>query len=92
MTQHILLKHLIIVESKTWTYVPRASQHGAAHGGTAGPGRDGQHRTPTGRFAQEKTALLIYSPDNGKMISWAFLWKHEQSKPYVNLRRNKNCG
>ena len=36
--------------------LPRAGRHGAAHGGTAGPGGDGPHRTPTGLFAQEKTA------------------------------------
>ena len=39
--------------------IPRAGRHGAAHGGTAGPGRDRQHRTPTGRFVQEKTTLFI---------------------------------
>ena len=39
--------------------IPRAGQHGAAHGGTAGPGGDGQHKTPTtGPFAQEKTKSL----------------------------------
>ena len=35
---------------------PRAGRYGAAHGRTAGLGGDGQHRTPTGLFAQEKTA------------------------------------
>ena len=40
--------------------IPQASRYGAAHGGTAGPGRDGQHRTPTGRFAQEKNAPLTF--------------------------------
>ena len=38
--------------------IPRAGRYGAAHGGTAGPGGDKQHRTPTGRFAQEKAAPL----------------------------------
>ena len=46
------------VESKTRTYVPRAGRDGVAHGGTAGPDGDGQHGTPTGRLAQEKTAPL----------------------------------
>ena len=33
--------------------IPRASRYGAAHGGTAGPGGDGQHRMPTmGLFAE----------------------------------------
>ena len=36
--------------------MPRASRYGAAHGGTAGLGGDGQHRTPTGLIAQGKTA------------------------------------
>ena len=39
--------------------IPRAGRYGAAHGGTAGPGGDGQHRTPTtGLFAEEKTNSL----------------------------------
>ena len=38
--------------------IPQAGRHGATHGRTTGPGRDGQHRTPTGRFTQENTALL----------------------------------
>ena len=39
--------------------IPRAGRYGAAHGGTAGPGGDGQHRTPTtGLFAKEKTNSL----------------------------------
>ena len=38
---------------------PQAGRYGAAHGGTAGPGGDGQHRTPTtGLFAQGKTNYL----------------------------------
>ena len=33
--------------------IPRAGRDGAAHGGTAGRGGDGQGATPTGRLAQE---------------------------------------
>ena len=43
------------VESKTRTYHRR---EGAAHGGTAGQGGDGQGGTPTGRSAQETTDPL----------------------------------
>ena len=39
--------------------IPRAGRYWAAPGGTAGPGGDGQHRTPTtGLFAKEKTNSL----------------------------------
>ena len=45
-----------LVESKTRTYHGRVGT--GRRTGTAGPGLDGQHRTPTERFAQEKTALF----------------------------------
>ena len=40
--------------------IPRAGKDGAAHGGTAGQGGDGQDGTSTGRSAQEITAPLIF--------------------------------
>ena len=39
--------------------IPREGRYGAAHGGTKGPGGNGQHKTPTGQFAQEKQLLLL---------------------------------
>ena len=44
------------VEPKTRTYLGRVGT--GNHGGMEGPGGDGQHKTPTGRFAQEKQPLL----------------------------------
>ena len=40
------------------TNIPQAVRVGAAHGGTAGRGRDGLHRTPTGRLAKEATVSV----------------------------------
>ena len=61
----------------------RAGRYGAAHGGTAGPGGDGQHRTPTGLFAQEKTALLIFltTEDNLLGVSLEARTKETLCKP-----------
>ena len=63
--------------------LPRAGRYGAAHCGTAGPGGDEQHRTPTGRFHQEKNAPLTLQTME-KITSWACLRRHEQRKSYVN--------
>ena len=38
--------------------ITRADRNKARHSGTAGLGRDGEHRTPTGRFAKETTVPL----------------------------------
>ena len=76
----------VFVESKN-PDIPRAGRDGAAHGGTAGRGGDGQDGTPTDRFAQETTVL--YFPDDRKKPSWAFPWKHEQRKSCVNRWGNK---
>ena len=70
--------------------IPRAGRYGAAHGGTARPGGDGQHRTPTtGLFAQEITNTLI--PRRGKNDFLGVFWKNEQWKPYVNRWRKKTA-
>ena len=39
--------------------IQRAGRYETAHGSTARLGADGQHRTPTRRFAQKKTFPLI---------------------------------
>ena len=64
--------------SKTRTYVPRAGRGGAALGGAAWRGKDGQDGTPTGRFAlnttdplilQKKTLLGVSLESSNKRIS-----------------------
>ena len=35
---------------------------------------------------------LYWSPEDGRMISWVWIWKHEQEKSYLNRRRNKTRG
>ena len=58
MHQHIkdIRHHLSSAKPDTL----RADRDGAAHGGTAGRGGDGQDGTPTGWFAQQTTVPLTF--------------------------------
>ena len=62
--------------------IPRAARGGAAHGGAAGRGGDGQDGTPTRRFAQN--TIVFSSSQTMKKPSGTCLWRHEQTKFYLN--------
>ena len=64
---------------------PGHTTGGSARGGArwdGGPGRDGQHRTPTGRFAQEKTALLTLQTIPGHALHDKGLQKQKKASVY----------
>ena len=64
-----IIHHLRFVESKTWTYVPRAGRVGAAHDGAARRGGAGQDGTPTDLFAQETTVLRISKASSTRVLN-----------------------
>ena len=59
---------------------------GARRDGGAGRGRAAENADGTVRPGENRPS---YTPDDGRITSWAFRWKHEQRKPYLNRWGNK---
>ena len=74
---------LEFVEPQTKIRIPRAGFGGAAHGGAAGRGGDGQDGTLTGRLAQN-TALPLHFPEHRRNPPLACPWEHGQRGSHVN--------
>ena len=68
--------------------ISRSGQGGAAHGSAASWGGEGQHGTPTGRFAQKTTVSLAPRDIGNENPALRTLRKNEQTKSYVNRCKN----
>ena len=75
-------------DSKTRTYHGRVGTGRSTAGRrtTAGRGRAGRDADGSVRQGNNRPS---YPPDDRRQPSWAFLWKREQRKPYVNLSNPK---
>ena len=71
-------------------FYPQAGRYGAAHGGTAGPGGDRQHKTPTtALFAQVKTNSFTPKTILGHALHEKGLQRQKGVVPLVGSQKER---